>query len=124
MTDGKGLTVHHYHGPAWELQDGSIVHSDSAKATHYLPLNPKSIHWLELPGLDGKGKLAKITLIQRVDTAGGTGPAPSECSGANSGEQRRAPYRYVSFLWQVISGAGALVSPEPSKLGLAPEDLA
>ena len=92
MTDGKATTVHHYHGPTWEMPDGSIVHSDGTKAMHFLPLNPNSVHWLELPGLDGKGQFAKLTLIQRVDTTGGTGPAASECSAANAGEQRRSAY--------------------------------
>jgi|SRR5579862_5440331 len=92
MTDRHGLRVHHYHGPTWEMSDGSTVHSQASLAKHYLPVNSNSIHWLELPGQDGTKQFAKITLIQRVDTEGGVGPAPSECGAANVGKRRRKAY--------------------------------
>jgi hypothetical protein len=96
MTDAHRHVVHHYHGPTWELPDGSIIHSEGPKAIHYLPVktpdNPDPIHWLQLPGEGGTGQFAKITVVQRVDTVNGTSPKPTDCGAGNTGEQRRVKY--------------------------------
>src|ERR1700733_5428170 len=44
----KKLVVHHYKGPTWEADDGSIVRSDGTLARHFLPADKNAVHWLEL----------------------------------------------------------------------------
>jgi hypothetical protein len=79
----------HYAGPTWELTDGSkVVGAEKEKAAM-----PGTIPWvlLSAKSSEGNGKLAGVTFIQRVDTAGGAAPTEG-CDAAHSGEQREVPY--------------------------------
>jgi hypothetical protein len=88
----KTLLVHHYRGPVWEATDGSEVRGDGPNAKHYLPKSPDAIHWLELPAKTTAGKFAKVTLIRRVDTAGGLLPPGKPCDADHVGDQERIAY--------------------------------
>ncbi len=88
----KTLLVHHYRGPVWEATDGSKVLGDGPHAKHYLPKSSDAIHWLELPAKTTTGKFASVTLIRRVDTAGGLLPAGEPCDAEHAGDQERIGY--------------------------------
>ena len=83
-------------GPIWECtRDGSKVIGHRMR-DHASPAN--AIPWLLLDakGHDGKGILADVTYIQRLNTTGGTAPA---AAGTKAGEEARVPYTadYVFF---------------------------
>lgn len=88
----KTLLVHHYKGPVWEATDGSMVVGDGPKAKHFLPKAEGAIHWLELPVKSATGRFANVSLIRRVDTAGGELPAGEPCDAEHLGEQERVAY--------------------------------
>lgn len=88
----RKLTVHHYKGPTWEATDSSIVRSDGALAKHFLPLDNKAVHWLELPAQSPTGQFAKVTFIHRIDTSGGLPPSGKPCDPQHAGDQERVPY--------------------------------
>jgi hypothetical protein len=70
ILDGKTVG-RHYLGPAWELSDGSAV---TGKVIARAPgKTAQDIPWfkLEAASHQGTGRLADVTLIQRLDTKGG-----------------------------------------------------
>lgn len=85
----NGLTVgRHYAGPHWELTDGSTL---GGKAVGRVPGKTASdIPWLKLTATDrhGDGKLAKVDVIQRINTKGGV--ATGSCDHA--GQFLSVPY--------------------------------
>jgi hypothetical protein len=53
-------------------------------------VDPASIQWLSLSGVgSGHGLFARVTFIQRLNTAGGLAPATA---GAAIGQEARVPY--------------------------------
>jgi hypothetical protein len=81
----------HYAGPHWEAADGSRI-VGTLKSRADAPL-AGAIPWLLLSArsVGGPGRLAKITSVQRVNTAGGAAPATS-CDAASLGRTERVPY--------------------------------
>jgi hypothetical protein len=80
----------HYAGPTWEGTDGSkVVAAGVASAKP----DPASIPWLLLGAAShaGKGKMADVTFVQRLKTAGGIAPA-SGCDAGKIGAVARVPY--------------------------------
>jgi hypothetical protein len=68
------LAGSHYAGPTWEALDGStVVGSRLAGAT----VDASAIPWLLLQAAShtGKGRMSKVTFIQRISTTGGLAPA-------------------------------------------------
>lgn len=90
LFDGTGARFgRHYGGPTWESADGSRVVGEVVQSS---PV-PGAVPWLLLRAKshEGAGTLAKVTFIQRVDTAGGV--APSEgCDAAHAGAETRVDY--------------------------------
>jgi hypothetical protein len=93
LIDPKGKVVgHHSAGPVWKYRDGSevtgkaVAHADSPDA--------KSIPWLLLTatGHSGKGKLATVTSVQRLNTMGGQPPATAECDASKTNSEARSSY--------------------------------
>ena len=89
----------HYAGPTWESVDGSKV-VGTVKARADAP-RAGAIPWLLLTtrseGPDGE--FAKVTSIQRINTAGGGAPAADDCTPASLGKSARVAYTadYVMF---------------------------
>jgi len=80
LLDQKGKIVgHHSAGPVWKYKDGSEVTAKAA--AHVESPDGKSIPWLLLTatGHSGKGKLADVTSIIRVNTMGGLPLVAAEC---------------------------------------------
>lgn len=85
----SGRTVgRHYAGPIWELADGGAV---VGRVTGQAPgAGASDIPWLRLEVAEhhGTGRLAKITVVQRINTAGGV----AEGTCATTGSFRSVPY--------------------------------
>jgi Protein of unknown function (DUF3455) len=87
LADGKTVG-RHYAGPTWELSDGSAV---TGKVSARTPAaSAKDIPWLKLDVAShrGTGTLNYATIIQRINTKGGS--AEGKCGEA--GEFLSVPY--------------------------------
>jgi hypothetical protein len=81
LQDGKTIG-RHYAGPHWELADGSIVQGKvigraPGRAASDIPLLK-----LEVASRKGQGLLTQATIIQRINTKGGTLEGACDTSGA------------------------------------------
>ena len=94
----------HYAGPTWESSDGSKV--AGAKVDGATP-DPAAISWLLLRATShgGSGRMAGVTFVQRVRTAGGNAPAAG-CDAAHAGAVARVPYRAVYCFYRGNSTLG------------------
>ena len=91
LTDSQGNEVgHHFAGPSWQGQDGSLVtgevETSAAGATGSIP-------WLILRAKThaGQGMFATVTAIVRSHTQGGAAPAAG-CDEAHAGTETRVAY--------------------------------
>lgn len=81
----------HYAGPHWEAGDGSKI-VGTVRASAAAP-RADSIPWLLLDArsVGGAGRLAKVTSVQRINTAGGKAPSTG-CTASALGQTVRVPY--------------------------------
>jgi hypothetical protein len=89
LFDEKGAKIgKHYTGPSWELDDGSLITGELSAKDPGPDAN--AIPWLllKVKTNNGKGLLAKVAEIQRIETVGGLAPKGA-CS---RGDEVRAPY--------------------------------
>jgi hypothetical protein len=102
FADGKTVG-RHYAGPHWEMTDGSAV---SAKVSARAPGasgNDIPLLKLEVTSWRGRGQLAGVTTIQRINTNGGV--ASGACDSA--GDILSVPYSAdYNFLRKSAAGAG------------------
>lgn len=102
LVDGRGVHAGmHRAGPTWEALDGSsVIGAKVASAT----ADSAAIPWLLLRAAShgaGRGSMADVTFVQRVQTSGGS--APSEgCSAASVGTVARVPYRAVYCFYRAM----------------------
>jgi hypothetical protein len=79
----NGVTAgRHYAGPSWQLSDGTFV---VARAAASAPgATGEDIPWLKLAVVEGQasGRLAAVTVIQRINTRGGMLTGPCDTIGA------------------------------------------
>jgi Protein of unknown function (DUF3455) len=106
LRDEQGAVIgHHSAGPSWRHRDGSEV---TGKATaHSDSPDSSSIPWLlvSATGHTGKGVLAHVTSVQRINTLGGQPPAVSTCNpGKQQGKEARVPYRADYLFYAADSG--------------------
>jgi hypothetical protein len=91
----ESLVGLHYAGPTWEALDGGKV--VAARQAGCSP-SPGAIPWLRLftTQAPARGRFARVTFIQRINTVGGTMPATP---GTIVGEEARVPYtaEYLFF---------------------------
>jgi Protein of unknown function (DUF3455) len=97
LLDEQGAVIgHHSGGPSWQHRDGSAV---TGKATARVDAPDRSsIPWLLIAATahSGRGVLASVTSVQRINTKGGQPPAASSCSSSGTGRkvrEARVPYR-------------------------------
>jgi hypothetical protein len=97
LLDEQGAVIgHHSAGPSWRHRDGSAV-TGKAKAK-VDAADRDSIPWLLIAatGHSGKGTLANVTSVQRINTQGGQPPSASSCTASGTGrkaKEARVPYR-------------------------------
>jgi hypothetical protein len=89
LFDAQGAEIgKHYAGPTWELEDGSLITGElSAKDPGP---DATAIPWLllKVKTNNGRGLLAQVAAIQRIETVGGLAPK----GGCKQGDEMRAPY--------------------------------
>jgi hypothetical protein len=82
LLEGGRTVGRHYAGPSWELADGGAV---VARVTGRAPgAGADDIPWLRLEVSErrGGGRLARVTVIQRVNTRGGVAEGACAAAGA------------------------------------------
>lgn len=97
----EALVGLHYAGPTWEALDGGKV--VAARQAGCSP-SPGAIPWLRLVTTQTpeRGRFARVTYIQRINTVGGTMPATP---GSFVGEEAHVPYT-AEYLFFRSSGRG------------------
>lgn len=95
--DGKHFGKH-FAGPSWEADDGSRITGKGA-ATVPSP-DADSIPWLlvKVVSHDGKGVLARVDTVQRLNTKGGKAPG-SGCDASHAGQEVRTAYSADYFFY-------------------------
>lgn len=89
LFDEKGAQIgKHYAGPSWELEDGSLLTGELAAKDPGPDANAIAWLLLKVKTNSGKGLLAKVTSIQRIETVGGLAPK----GACKPGDEVRAPY--------------------------------
>ena len=92
LTDAAGHPAgHHFAGPSWQAEDGSVVKGEPL-VTSNAP-EAGSIPWLVLAGKvhTGEGLFAGVAYIVRSDTKGGLAPATG-CDQAHKGSETKVDY--------------------------------
>jgi hypothetical protein len=93
--DGRPI-IHHFGGPSWQANDGSLV--VGALFASVPSPRPNAVAWLLLTGAShaGHGLLSEVSFIQRLDTIGGAAPSTPP---TQAGLEVRVPYTatYVFF---------------------------
>lgn len=91
------LFGHHGEGPSWQAEDGSLV-VGKVLARSDAPV-AGAVPWLllEARSNSGKGALAGVTRIRRVNTSGGVAPNAG-CNEHSIGQQVRVPYTALYVL--------------------------
>jgi hypothetical protein len=93
------LVVKHFGGPTWQsVADGSKV--VATKVDEFTD-DPASIPELLLiaSSHEGKGVMADVTYIQRLETVGGIAPT-STCDAVNAGATARVPYSSTYYFYR------------------------
>jgi uncharacterized protein DUF3455 len=103
LNPGGQVAGTHFVGPTWQANDGSKVVGVKLAG---VGVDKTAIPWLLLKALsnEGDGRMAKITYIQRLDTAGGIAPAAEECSAASVGTIARVDYAATYFFYEASEG--------------------
>jgi hypothetical protein len=87
LVDGKTIG-RHFAGPRWELMDGSAVGAEVAGKSPGATPNDIPLLKLKVTAQARTGRLAEVTVIQRLNTSGGV----LEGTCASPGELRSMPY--------------------------------
>jgi hypothetical protein len=100
MYDASGkVTAHHFYGPSWQANDGSLV-KGKVLVANAAPAGPQDAPWLVLHVVSeqGAGIFAHVTTIVRTDTRGGGAPTIA-CGVVEKGQTVKVPYsaRYTFF---------------------------
>jgi hypothetical protein len=96
LTAGKDKLTH-FAGPTWKHRDGStVVGQVVANAPR-----KRTIPWLLLSTTaTERGKIAKTTYIQRINTTGGLMPDARLCTPSTAGTQREVRYTADYLFWK------------------------
>ena len=92
LTDAAGRRVgHHFAGPSWQSDDGSLVTGEVLVASPAPQAG--AIPWLVLAAKShtGQGSFAGVAYIVRSATQGGVAPAAG-CDAAHAGSETRVDY--------------------------------
>jgi hypothetical protein len=102
LTDASGKKiVHHFAGPSWKHIDGSEV-TGKMVAKHDAP-KPDAIPWLlvSVTSHTGEGILARVTTIQRINTAGGLPPEAGGCTLSANGQESKSNYSADYYFYAI-----------------------
>jgi hypothetical protein len=92
----------HFAGPSWQANDGSTV--VGARVAGFT-VDASAIPWLLLKAASntGDGRMAKVTYIQRLDTAGGIAPSTG-CDAEHAGAVSNVDYTATYFFYEEQHG--------------------
>ena len=100
LYDERGTKLgSHFGGPTWKAEDGSTVVGELRQR---VPAPAKdAVPWLLLSAkkTEGKGVLAGVQWVQRVDTEGGQAPA-APCA---PDQEVRIPYQANYYFWSAAA---------------------
>jgi hypothetical protein len=100
LFDRRGhLLVKHYAGPTWEaVSDHSkVVAKKLAEFSAHAEAIPELL--LQATGHDGKGQMADVSYIQRLETVGGLSPSAG-CDAGHVGASARVDYTATYFFYK------------------------
>jgi hypothetical protein len=101
LYDKNGKIVgKHYVGPTWEFHDGSTVLGKKIAAA---TPDTTAIPWLLLQAIghnDVDGRMTDVTYVQRLETAGGVGPAASACDASQAGVEVDVRYTATYYFYR------------------------
>ncbi|HZZ93633.1 MAG TPA: DUF3455 domain-containing protein [Usitatibacter sp.] len=88
----------HYGGPTWESDDGSTVVGEVVASAPAADAQSVPQLLLKAKSHGGDGRLARVTLVQRLDTRGGRAPTTA-CAAGEIGHELKVPYtaRYAFY---------------------------
>jgi len=91
INDAGDAIGRHFAGPSWAMNDGSKITAEVVGRT--AAPDKKDIPWLLLKttSINGAGKLARVSYVQRLQTEGGTAPGEG-CDAASVGKEYRSAY--------------------------------
>jgi hypothetical protein len=96
----------HYAGPTWEADDGSKVVGTKVGA---FVADTSAIPWLLLKAVSHEvdGRMAKVTFIQRLYTAGGLAPTdPAKiCDAGHVGSVEEVDYAATYFFYEALNAS-------------------
>jgi hypothetical protein len=100
LFDANGAKIGtHYAGPTWESIDTSkVVGTVKAKADSPNK-NAVPILLLQTKSTEGTGTFAKVTYVQRLNTAGGAAPAAG-CDAAHAGQDMPVAYTADYYFYE------------------------
>jgi hypothetical protein len=91
----------HYAGPTWEGLDGSTVVGARVSG---VTVDASAIPWLLLKGTgSGKGRMGKVTYLQRLETVGGLAPS-SGCDATTVGAVADVEYSALYVFYEAQHG--------------------
>jgi hypothetical protein len=93
LLDDQGAVIgHHYAGPSWKHNDGSIV-VGKMQARVDSP-DPGAIPWLLVTTIhhSGTGVFSHVSTIQRLHTQGGQPPSADSCSSSHRDLEAKSKY--------------------------------
>jgi len=99
LFDESGARIgKHFAGPTWEALDGSWVTGQMQQRSS--APNANAVPWLLLKAASnqGAGTFARVTYIQRVDTAGGQAPAEG-CDKSRAGAEKPVDYQASYYFY-------------------------
>jgi hypothetical protein len=104
LVDRRGhAVIQHFAGPTWEYLDKSqVVGTKIAAFTADPSAIPELL--LQATGHTGKGRMAGITYIQRLDTTGGLAPT-SGCDADHVGAIARVEYTATYYFYEAHAGS-------------------
>jgi len=103
LFDCRGkVVVSHYAGPTWKsvTDESSVVAAKVAGFTDDPSAIPELL--LEATSHEGKGRMADVTYIQRLETTGGLAPS-SGCDAEHVGDLARVDYTATYYFYRALS---------------------
>jgi hypothetical protein len=88
----------HYGGPTWKAPDGSAVVGEVRAKAPAAAANAIPLLLLGAKSTSGEGAFARVSMIQRLETAGGVAPA-RPCTASQASEVARVPYTATYYFY-------------------------
>ena len=88
----------HYGGPTWKAPDGSLVVAEVRARAPAADQGAIPLLLLGAKSTSGNGAFGRVSMIQRLETAGGVAPA-EPCTASRASEVARVPYTATYYFY-------------------------